>query len=423
MALVAIALALVTASVTAPALAQEGLGVRGYVENTTGGDWRKARDLAAVMTANRLRLDLEASAGENVTGNAAVIGMLYAGNASFNVLDFLPQRYEAMVPAAFRSELTQRLEDDIWLQEAFVTFYVGKLRLRAGRQKINSGSGYAFNPSDVLNFKNPLDPTYELEGIDALRASLTFWGDAQLDLAYVFGSGHFRNRPFNELSDGDWRAALQVTLGRFDVVAQYTGALRPRTDIEGMLALTVIPASTDPGDLSTWLRWHFFGGEFSGEILGIGLRAEGGWVLVDDAPAGSKLRRDTLDHGRFLVSVDYTFEFQLELMAEYLFDGQGRANDAYDLNERIGLLAGERLTITRDTIFVGARYPLTDLLSLQVYAMFAPGDPSGMLNPWLVWDAADGLWIKATAQLPFGSEDSQNGRVGPGGFVRARMNF
>ena len=84
---------------------------------------------------------------------------------------------------------------------------------------------------------------------------------------------------------------------------------------------------------------------------------------------------------------------------------------------------GEVLAAGKDTVFVGASYPITELIEIALYGIIHCNDPSGIANPWLLFDLYPGLKLSLTAYVPIGGSSSVLGMSGPSGFARLRFSF
>jgi hypothetical protein len=287
-----------------------------------------------------------------------------------------------------------------------------------GRHKFYTGTGYAYNPIDVLNVKNPLDPTYETDGMDALLLTVDLPHQTQLQ-----GLVRYNER----LKNSDYLARLKTYVNGWDVALQYTHHLKERIDWEALNteeALDDLMQGMSMDAFTRGFRWHLIGAECAGELLGFGVYGEGGYVLVEEPEEIGTLTDAALDHERVLIGFDRTFEFQLYMMAEYLRFGQGATDkDELSLNDYMAFFSGEQIAIGRDTLFTGLSYPLTDFIEGSLYAIVNLNDGSGLLNPWLVYDIRPGLKLSASLNIPFGDDDGANGNAGISGFARLKLNF
>ena len=400
--------------------------VRGYVEDTLTSEYIRDRDRLAPVNATRARLNLSGKPDAHVDFGIGVVGTLYTGHTTIRLADYLPSGERAQLeppdetlrwPGAadlFVYELT----DGLYLQEAFGTLYLPHLRLRAGRHKFYTGTGFAYNPIDLFNRKNPLDPTYEVDGLDALLITLELPAQFRVEGLAIAG---------DRLGRSDYLAKLSGHLGGWDVGVQYTHHIRARTDWSALntpAAIAGLMFGQSTSDFDRKFRWHMAAAEMVGEIWEIGLHAEGGYAWIEPVGDSGGLTDAARDHERLLVGMDHTFDSELYVLVEYLRLGQGRTDASQiTLDDRMALMAGEVLAINQSTLFTGLSYPLTDLTEIALYAIVGVDDTSALINPWLLVDVYAGAKLSLTAYAPVGQERSQNGRAGPSGFARLRISF
>ncbi len=400
----------------------KALNLQGYVENTTTVEYLEATEKEALLNATRARLNLSGKPSKKIDYGIGVVGILYAGATNYDLTAYIPEGDAAsvVIPQLF----TMELQNDIYVQEAFVTLYLPHLRIRAGRHKFYTGTGYAFNPTDLFNRKNPMDPTYEVDGIDALLVALELPKNTEIQGLLHF-SDNFRR--------AGYLGRIKSHILGWDVAAQYTHMIKKRFDFEqfnidslahiGSTAdILAYAATADAYNRS--FRWHFAGGELSGELFGINFNTEGGYAWISPTGSSSTLSSAGKNHERFLVGFDYTFPFQLYIMAEYLRIGQAADGSSdISINDRFANYSGETLAITRDTIFSGITYPVSDLIDAAVYCIAGINDGSVIINPRLDWSVFTSAKLVISLYIPIGSETSQAGRSGVSGFARVKINF
>ncbi|MBW2263663.1 MAG: hypothetical protein JRG91_17000, partial [Deltaproteobacteria bacterium] len=98
-----------------------------------------------VMDVNKLRLDLQARPLEGFSADADVVLRSFHGTTKFHLVDMLPRKFEAdiaIIEAIDPSLVIYRLENEIYLDNAYLTAHVRSVRLRVGKQQIRFGSGY-----------------------------------------------------------------------------------------------------------------------------------------------------------------------------------------------------------------------------------------------------------------------------------------
>jgi len=347
---------------------------------------------------NKLRLDLRAEISENVSFNGDYVYRTFHGETEFNAFDFIPDGViadyadEMGVPAdSLRPDFGFEYEDENFLDNAYVTIYLQKATIRVGKQQLPWGSGYTWNPTDIFNEKNILDPTYEKPGVEAYKLEIPF-GDEGM-LAGILSSGD------------DWEAS--------------TRAVKVKQHFLGFdLSLSFVEKEEAEIDYFSFTesveRRRLFGGDFSGEILELGFWGEGAYNQLEDSD----------DFGQYLVGLDYTFQSELYLMVEYYRNEHGDSDkDQYDINDWMRLLDADGENLARDYIFVGQRYPLTELLNWSNYALINVNDGSGIVYPWFDYSFNDNTELNLVGLIPWGEKETEFGESGFGGFFRIKIYF
>jgi len=138
----------------------------------------------------------------------------YHGKTQYDLTDFMP---EYGLPPILYTYKTQ-----LYFRNAFLRIRISSLTLQFGRQQIGWGTGYAFNPTNVFQKKSILDPSYELDGVDALRAFLDITGPFNLDLLYI---------PENSVDSSSYGGRLRGNVRDFfDFSFGYLNYLSPYMD-------------------------------------------------------------------------------------------------------------------------------------------------------------------------------------------------
>ncbi|MBD3306435.1 hypothetical protein GF348_08665 [candidate division KSB3 bacterium] len=393
--------------------------VRGYVENTTTVEYLRTTEEEILLNAGRVRMNFAGEPSPSLDVGIGLVGTFNAGTTDVDLAGYLPDDLPAQILPDASDIFTYRLdEEELFVQEAFGTLYTEHLRLRVGRHKFYTGTGYAYNPIDLFNVKDPLDPTYETDGLDALLLTLNLPRQTELQ-------GMIRYD--DHLKTTDYLARLKTYFRGWDLAWQYTHFLKPRLDWEALNteeALTALLQGRSVEDFSREFRWHLIAAEFSGELWGWGIYGEGGYVVVDAPDDVGTLDEAAADHERLVVGIDHTFDMQLYCILEYLRFGQGRTDSSHiTLNDRLAYLTGEILSANRDTLYAGVSYPLTDLIEVSMYSLIGCNDPSAIFNPWLIYDLRPGLKLSVSVMLPVGDDESQHGKSGPSGFARLKWYF
>jgi len=373
------------------------LSIGGHFENTflpqrLGGE-------LVLLDTNRLRVNLASEVGPSVSFSGDCLFQTFHGARTMNALDYIPVAVvdafaaEVQTPVAtLRPLLEAEMTDGAILDNAHVTVYLGQALLRLGKQQLSRGAGYAWNPTDIFQPKNVLDPTYEKEGVNAGRLEVPFGTQGAL---------------CGTLSPGEsWRVTAKEVR-----IEQHVAGF----DLSGLLAEESgrLPSENWP-DRGEPVRRRLVGGNLSGELLGWGVWAEGAYSRVAGA----------WESGQGIVGVDHTWRCGLYLMAEYYHNGQGDGRaDAYSFSDWVRHVGAEGEDLGRDYVYAGQRYPLTELLDWSNYLIANLGDRSGVYTPWVSCTLNDDTEVSLAAYIPFGRSASEFGALSPSGLARVRVYF
>ncbi len=237
---------------------------------------------------NKMRLDLTAYPAESVTIGANLNIQRFSGQTTWNVLDFLPERiWKPFLGDSAVFPIT--LPDTLYLDNVYIRLNFPFFDLTVGKQQISLGTGYAWNPVDIFNRKELLDPTYEQTGVTALRMELPLADRIGLDLILV---------PEDSWENSAKMIQGKVGLGSFDLTASFAEYNAPNP--YWRLAPAIMPP--------THTIRQRIGGSIVGEILGIGIWGEGMWDLKDQP----------IDFNEYLIGLDHTFDFRTYILAEII---------------------------------------------------------------------------------------------------------
>ena len=250
--------------------------ISGYYENTLQVEYGDETD-ELLLDTSKLRLDFEAGGGEDellFTGN--INGITRHTAAKLDVSSYLPETVAAELESVGIGTIWPFPKDRIYIDNAYLEWNTGGIRLRAGKQQLSWGPGYGFNPTDLFHRKDILDPTYEKEGVTAFRADYFRGIGGQFSVIGVPGD--------------DWES------GGY--------ALRLGTHLEGIgydIALTLHQVqdtlTVDPVSFTVRKqKRRAVGFETSGTALGLGVWFEGNYNHMESED----------DFIRFITGIDYT---------------------------------------------------------------------------------------------------------------------
>lgn len=351
---------------------------------------------------NKLRLDFEGAPDANVTIGANLNILKYNNNVTLNLLDFLPEniwkpifQYELVPEEYWITEFPIALTDTLFLDNIYIRANFKNFDLTVGKQQISLGTGYAWNPIDIFNFKQLLDPTYEQTGVNAIRVEIPFGSRSNIDLL---------------LSPGiDWENSVKMVqlksgVGRYDIfgsVAQYNWS-RTNFDLDEFMLNEMEDKRT------------LFGGAVVGEIAGVGIWAEGAWNQLE--------KKD--DFAEFVVGTEYTFENGLYILMEYLNNGNGIDKlDEIDINRYLQYFNGEIHSLMQEYLFGYINYPITDLMQLGILTFANLNDNSVAINPQIIWDLFQDVTLSIMYSHFIGDSDTEFGLQDWGWRIRLRGYF
>lgn len=328
----------------------------------------------SVLDLNNLVLSIHGNLGEFSFMHADAEASLPFGAVQANLLDYIPDTFAQTVPDSLRWMYEHRMEPGFRISNAYMSISWNRLTVRLGKQPLAWGAGYVWNPTEVMTGKLAYDPTYRRDGINAGKLSY-YWrysGGAEV-------IGVLRSTPDSVMAIG----RIKENIFGFDIAA-----------VGGWLwDTTVTPGSTQSRIL--------VGGQFAGEIGNIGLWAEGGYNIYTE---------DSLSYAEFVAGLDHTFIFRTHVMAEYLYYGKGYVDvDDYDFSAWLERATGQRKTMGRHLVYVGADQTIISFHNVGLSAIFSPLDFSGIIIPRLTLSLGDYLDASLFGFISFGDDNTEFG--------------
>ena len=362
----AIALTLVLAGV--------GLGqveISGSYENVLNvqyiDDW-------SILDLNNLVFSVQGGLGGSSFLHADAEANLPFGAVEMNILDFMPDSLADMIPDSLRWMYVYRLEPSFRISNAFMSISWNKLTMRIGKQPLAWGTGYIWNPTEIIAPKLAYDPSYRRDGDNALKVTYSWRYGGGLEVI-----GMLRGTPDSTMVIG----RVKENIFGFDLAA--IGAwLWDTTTI-----------------LDTTRNRILVGGQFAGEIANIGLWTEGCYNLYEE---------DSLSYPEIVAGIDHTFTFRTHVMAEYLYYGRGFDDKSYyTFDAWIQRGMGMRKAMGQHLLYVGADQTIISFHSIGIGAIVNPVDASGIIIPRLTLSLGDNLDASLYGFISFGDENTEFG--------------
>jgi hypothetical protein len=380
-----------------PLDAQNKLEIFGYLESQMMG--LRLQGKFFQWYTNKLRVDLKSELSSHITFAANFDYITHHGKTRWNILDFLSPEIKEGVPAGMAAYYGMQFSDDTFLDNAYVKLSFRHADLILGKQQISLGTGYVWNPTDIFNVKDVLDPTYEQPGHNAVRLDVPLAALSSLTFIYA--------------PESSWRESGKLI--------RWKG--------------TLLGFDIDVSAIETWWRFHdytrldpetgFFreapekrrllGVSTAGEVLGLGVWGEF---------ASNWLERSEKFY-ELVCGINYTFDFQTFIMLEYYRNTLGKSDSrGYSLNDWMRFYASEQKAISRDQVYVLIQHPATDLLELGLQSVASFSDHSVALVPTLQYSLSDNADVFAYLNLNLGKEGTVFARTtGSGGLLRVRVYF
>ena len=344
------------------------------------------------LNTNKLRIDLESDVGDNVTFGANFDFINYFGKMEWNILDYLPDSVSGVIPPEQKSSYNLSYDERIFLDNAYLKLSFKYADLTFGKQQISLGTGYAWNPTDIFNFKSLLEPTYEQPGHNAIRLDVPIGNEYSIVTIYA---------PGEILEKSGKLLRLKGKIPHFDY---------------SLIAIEKEWAFTDYLTFTPLIqKRRVLGGDFAGELFGLGVWGE---VAYNDLEI-------TKNFYESVIGLDYTFRSGTYLMSEYYRNTQGRTDyKEYDLNNWMQLIMAEKKAISRDQIYAFVNYPVTDFIKVGCSVITSINDGSVALIPTLSYSLFENVELFTYYNFYFGKEGkSFSTNLGNGGIARVRAHF
>ncbi|MBW2276984.1 MAG: hypothetical protein JRF63_05790 [Deltaproteobacteria bacterium] len=358
-----------------------GMGVRLY----NGGDRFTVYDYL------RLRIDVDADLPGDLQLRSDVVARLFVGETELYLVNLIPRRtYDQLLARdprwAAAIEEQYELENELYLDNAYLKIPIKQVLVTVGKQPLEQGAGYAWNPTDVFTDKDMFDPTYEKEGVIALRLMVPIGEVASID-AVGAPVGLFE----------DWtaggRASLRLGPVSLSAAAYYTQVKQTHLEesMNGMELALLTGANPNDAIIRVETERTMVGGDVVADIVGVRLWAEGAYNFVGDvygAPA---------DWWEVVGGAEYYFPFETHLMVEYYHYDRGpeQQNGTYDYNSWMSLISAELQMLGKDFLFESIDHPVADYWLIGVSSFQSITDRSAVIMADVRWEFVQDaeLWL------------------------------
>ncbi len=292
------------------------------------------------------RLNFNAYISKNFTISVQMRNQLIAGDF-VKLMDikngFNKENY--FLPLTWKKEfgnnyLLTSAFDRFWLQYTF-----SKLEIKLGRQRINWGQTFVWNPNDIFNTYNFFDFDYpERPGADAIRVQYYPSFTSSLDLAAKIDSaGNFTGGGLFRFTR--WNTEFQLLTGYYS------------NSNKLIISDTLPQYSWDTEDLIAGLG-------FSSGIGTISLRGEISYLY--SVQEGN----DSTNQFLASVAVDYTLGSKTSMMFEFFYNDNVQKSATSFLGMYEGSQNVKTLSFTKYNIFGQLTYPVLPILNTTLAGMY-----------------------------------------------------
>jgi hypothetical protein len=266
------------------------------------------------------------------------------------------------------------------IDRAYLDYTSGKWQVTAGRQRVNWGVNFVWNPNDIFNTFSYFDFDYEERpGTDAVRVQYYSGVTSSAELIY---------KPGRDQAHSSFAGMYKFTRWNYDF--QFLGG----------------QAGND------WV----LGGGWSGDIYGAGFRGE----ITHFEPRVSSSVRATVAS----VSADYTFKNSLYIHSSFLYTSNGKTGPAGGMDILFNPdMSAKRLSFARYSMFGQISKPITPLFTGSFSGIVNPSDGSFYFGPALSYSLLNNLELMLTGQLFFGDAGTEFGDIGQIAFGRLKWSF
>lgn len=338
--------------------AQDNWMLKGYVKGMTA---MQTIDDGGMSIENTLhnRFDLNWYINENFTFTAGIRNRIIAGN---NVA-LIPNYSDYVGRDVGYFDLSWVWADEnSWigvsqLDRLMIDYSVGNFQVTLGRQRINWGQTFVWNPNDLFNTYSYFDFDYEEKpGSDAVRLQYYIGESSKIELSTSINS------------DDKITSALLYRFNTHGYDIQFLGGVFTESD-------------------------YIIGGGWSGSIGGGGFSGEMTYY--------HPIENFSDENGTITATLhyDYTFSNSLNLQFETLYNGFGADDMEGGLGEVIFMdLSPKNLFPTKVALFGSGGYQISPLINLMLAGMYGPEGNFLYFGPTLAYSMSDTMELAVIGQ-------------------------
>jgi hypothetical protein len=265
-----------------------------------------------------------------------------------------------------------------FIDRAYIDWSKNKWQVIAGKQRINWGKSYVWNPNDIFNAYSFFDFDYEeRRGTDAILIKYNVGNTSTIEAVSNIESNFDSTTIASKYSFNKSGYDFQLIAGKYQT------------------------------DLMTGAGW-------AGQIKGAGFKGEVSYFQ----PYTAKRLNGILVAD---LSLDYTLPSTLNFRLEGIFNSnpQRPPNNLF-FNQPV---TAKQLTFNNYSMFLSGGYDISPLIKFNVSSIWYIDDKSFFVNPTLTLDLNKNTEFLIAAQLFGGADNSIFGNAGKYVFTRLKWSF
>jgi hypothetical protein len=239
------------------------------------------------------------------------------------------------------------------LDRALIKLYFKHVDLYMGRQMIAWGTGYAFNPTDIWNQKNPLDPSTPKVGTNALRLEIPMGSLSNLNLLAL---------PGPDIKHSSVGIRMKTNFAGFDYSLSASRFMNADREVLGLPEKLV------------------GGVDIVGQLFDVGVWFEG--AFISQRFKGMRYTEFDSTYIQTDVGMDYTFDNGVYVLLEYFFNGRGEPNpDDYQAGDIFLQFLGDMPGLGQNYLITGLKQNFLEKIDATLFVLSNIDEPSAIIMP------------------------------------------
>ena len=365
--------------------AQDNLSLKGYIKGMTAMQTMGNVEDWSIENTLHNRFDFNWYINEKLTFTVGLRNRIISGDNISQIPDY--RDYVSHDNAYFDLSLTWANEKS-WiglsqLDRLNIDYSIGNFQITLGRQRINWGQSFVWNPNDLFNTYSYFDFDYEEKpGSDAIRMQYYMGESSKIELSASLNA------------DKKITSAMLYRFNTNGYDIQFLGGIFSERD-------------------------YVIGGGWSGSIGGGGFNGELTYYRT--------IKNFSDYRGKILATLhyDYTFKNTLNLQFETLYNGFGAKEINRGLEDILFTDLGPvNLFPTKVAFFAGIGYDLSPLIRANLSGMYGPNGNFIYAGPTIMYAMSETLELAAIGQY-FSVENKIESLINDGNsiFVRLKWSF